>query len=159
MLRDPAAPTTNFELTYTVPVLGEDATWRLQVLQPGGALLTEVPVRIPAAGPAVSFDSVPARVVAGADLVAELSVHVGDLTAPTCRLSGVLTPTTGRSVQLAGVPLTAGRRLRMWLGTAGLNPGVWTLTCQGEGADAARGGTTVSFEVLPSPVAGEPPKR
>jgi hypothetical protein len=112
-----------------------------------------VPVRIAAAGPAVSLGTVPARVVAGADLVAKLSVHVGDVTAPTCRLAGVLTPRSGRSVPLTGVPLTAGRGLRMWVGTAGLRPGTWMLTCRVESVNAARAGASASFEVLPSPTA------
>jgi hypothetical protein len=144
-------PGEPFTLEYTVPSLREDATWRLQVVGPDGAALTQVPVRIPAGGPSLSLDHVPARVIAGEKVVVDLTARVGDLTAADCRLAGELTPATGRTVKLAGMPLTASRGLRAWLDTAGLKPGRWTLRLWVEGAGLKDNGAKAPLEVLPSP--------
>ncbi len=152
LARAEVQPPAPFALEYTVPSLREDATWRLRVLGPDGKALTEVPVRIPAAGPSLSLDRVPARVVAGEKLVVDLTARVGDLTASECKLTGELSPASGRPVKLAGAPLGASQGLRAWLDTVGLKPGRWTLRLWVEGAGLRDSGAKAPVEILPSPM-------
>ncbi|MGC9320491.1 MAG: sugar-binding protein, partial [Armatimonadota bacterium] len=133
---------------------GQPVEWRLVVVGDAGEELTSVPVPIPHVTRALGIEDCPGSAWSGQVIPIDLTVRLGDLSAPGQRLLGRLRSVAGGTVSLPSARLAAGVRQRTWLDTGGLQPGRWRLELWADTGEPRP--ATATLEILPCPVAERP---
>jgi hypothetical protein len=142
------------ELTYTVPVYKQAVNWRVKYLDAKGNVLGELTLPVPSAENVVGIDHCPTQIVGGMSMEMEINLHLGDLSVNNRRLTGTLVFPGGRRISLNTIAFNSTGPQRLWLDTAGLEPGKWTLFFRVVPVEISEKETSVSFEVLPSYITG-----
>jgi hypothetical protein len=148
VMRVAKTPAT-FVLTYTVPVQNQPVNWHLKYLGIKGDVLGELALPIPAAESTVGINHCPKQIVSGMLLEMDITLRLGDLSFDNRSLDGTLTSSNHKKILLKAISVSSPGPQQLWLDTAGLEPGVWTLSL-GVSKVAGSGQASVSFEVLPS---------
>ena len=150
-ITETAGEMASFAVDYAVPTSARGSEWRLQVTGAGGEVLGTVPLLLFPVDRAITIESFPATVVAGSVVPMDLSVKIGDLTAPERDISLSLRRDGGRALRLPATRLADGAEQRLWLDTSGLAPGNYELSISLLGAPTDQA-DAVQIDVLPSPV-------